>query len=626
MNYISAIVIDFGSTNSGCARIGLENNSATYQQPVFLHGSQFYAKDDTWFFVKPDFWQRVKTGYDSLRDSDFRVRSRALPYTENPNIVWGRQHIRAMADTIENEGWIGFKYFKMKLYNHEDVQAGGETVPIRDVVRLFFRILKVECLDFERGRHNREVTSDEIQWGITIPSIWGDSERALMTGVSMEVLGPHVRVLSEPEGPILAGLVHSNANGTFALRKGRVTLVSDMGGGTTDLTLVEEVSEDPTAEYPIRTIAATDGLGMGGNNIDDAFWNYILRYLSRGKTKDDENVRYDDLSDQELREMLLTPYMSRLSEFIDMENAWLDYKHGNKRSIQFPPSYRKWLQANGHGQIAGVLTDLLTGEQEIDTDDLHEQVLMPTYNAICQKVKSFLEENRDKLPADASLCVVTKAGGLSLSGELRNLIDRQVSDLGIRFTSSSLAADPVQTSGNIMDGACIVLLNRKVINRFSPCHIFYDMVLVDLFQLCDHYKSLGIKLTVGDLNSQMERESAAGLYDGQWAIPVAIKGHYFKDHRSPFVPTCEGQETIMFTFYGSDETFVVMPKDNPDCYELGSVSFDARKYLHYELVLDFNESPINNNFHYFIYSQTNGELIAENNIPIATNSKVSSHP
>ena len=93
MNYCSSIVVDFGSTNSGCARIELEESNSGYRTPTFIQGNQAYAKDATWFFVHPNFWQQICGNYDQISDSDFRIRSRALPYTKNPNVIWGRQHM-----------------------------------------------------------------------------------------------------------------------------------------------------------------------------------------------------------------------------------------------------------------------------------------------------------------------------------------------------------------------------------------------------------------------------------------------------------------------------------------------------------------------------------------------------
>ncbi len=614
MNYCSAIVVDFGSTNSGCARLDLGQGSTNYCEPIFIQGNQTYAKDNTWFFVRPDFWGRVISDYGQLTDSDFRILSREMPYTKEPNIVWGRQHIRAMADTIEEEGWIGFKYFKMNLYLNKNCEVGNQEVPIKEVVRLFLRILKIECLDCEKGRRNREVLSEEIQWGVTIPTIWGDRERKVMTEVASEVFGSHVRVLSEPEGPVLSGLIHSTGDGIFSLKKGRVNLVVDLGGGTTDITLLEETSDDADCEYPFKVIAATDGIGVGGNNVDEAFWNHILRVLSKDHSAPDGR-RYDELNDTELKELLLTPFQKKLRSFIEMEDAWLEYKHGEKLQVQFPPSYLKWLRENGHNEVEATLTRIMIGVEDINVDELHKNVFQPTYEIIANKVHDFLKTNIDKIPKDASKCIVVKAGGLSLSNELRNLIDMQVNNLSLKFTSASLGADALKVSGSIMDGACIVLLNRKIINRKAPFNIFFDMG-INLMALRNEYKEMGVNLSIGQLEELFERDAQNGAYTAEKAVPVGIKGEYLKDRSTPFVPANNAQERITFHFYGKEDGFVVLPHNNPECKLLGEITHETRGYKSFSFVIDFNEYPNNGNFHYFITSQENGEIMSEGNIPV----------
>ena len=617
MPYISAITIDFGSTNSGCARIELEQGKQSdYKLPIFLQGSQYYAKDDTWFFVSPSFWKRILKEYEKLSDEDFRIRSRVLPQTEQPTVIWGRQHIKANADMIEKEGWIGFRHFKMNLYHHEDYKIGAQRVPIKEVVRLFLRILKIECLAFEKDRRHRLVSREEIQWGVTIPTIWRDAEKALMTEVASDVFGNHVRILSEPEGPILSELLHSQGDGKFTLKLGRVSLVADLGGGTTDITLLEEVSEDPTCEYPLRVIASTDGVGVGGNNIDDAFWTYMLRLLSKGR-KDDHDMEYDRLTDDELKECLLTPFVGHLKDYIEMEDCWLQFKHGESASLKFPSSYRKWLMNAGHNQIADYLTGLMIGDIRMDLSELRKKVFEPTFDLICGKIQSFLNENIDKIPRDRSLFIEIKGGGLSLSSDIRNRIDAIANGLNLKYTTN-LSHDPVFTSGSIMDGACIVLLNRKIIHRKAPCNVYYDMN-VTLVMLKEFYKKLGVNVSIGELNSIYEKEMERGAEIYEKAVPVAIMGDYCKDHESFFTPARENQDSIRFTFYGTEGKRIVLPHGNPDCFILATREFDTRHYTSFKLVIDFNETMNNNNFHYYITAEENGELLVEDNIPILPN-------
>lgn len=619
MNYCSSIVVDFGSTNSGCARIELEENYSGYRTPNFIQGNQTYAKDATWFFVHPVFWKRIRDNYDQISDSDFRIRSRALPYTASPNVVWGRQHIRALAETIEAEKWIGFKYFKMRLYREENFIVNGETVLIQDVVRLFLRILKIECLDFEKGRRQRDVSAEEIQWGLTIPTIWGDRERKVMTAVASEVFGKHIRVLTEPEGPVLAGLVHSTGNGSFSLKKGRVSMVTDIGGGTTDITLLEEVSDDATCEYPLKAISSTDGIGVGGNNIDDAYWTYLLRLLSKGK-QSDGGCCYDSLSDDSLKECLLAPFVDKLGSFIDMEDAWLNFKQGLTTHIQLPSAYLKWLKTAGHNQVAQKLTGIMIGVDEIDVAELKKAVFMPTFQKIVGKVREFLQLNMDKIPSDSSLCMVVKAGGLSLANDLLNMIDSQVNDLGLKFTSASLGADPVSVSGSIMDGALIILLNRKIINRKAPFNIFYDMGNVTLKDLKYRYRDFGVNMTLGQLEDLLEKDVDNGADKTERAVPVGISGEYLKDHTTPFSSVKDDQEEIAFHFYGKEDGYIVYPHNNPECQQIGEVTFKTKNIQSFLLTIDFNEFPNNNNFHYIITSEVSGDILDEGNIPVKLNS------
>ena len=618
MSYISAIIVDFGSSNSGCARIELEKGKPSYTLPVFLQGSQYYAKDETWFYVHPMLWERIMTNYASLSDDDFKIRSRVLPRTECPTVIWGRQHIWANAALIENEGWIGFKHFKMNLYRQEDYLTNGVEVPIKEVVRIFLRILKIECLMFEKDRRHRIVDREEIQWGVTIPTIWTDAEKALMTEVASDVFGNHVRILSEPEGPILSELLHSQGDGCFSLKQGRVSLVVDLGGGTTDITLMEEVSEDPACEYPLKVIASTDGVGVGGNNIDEAFWNYLLRLLSQGRT-DDGGMKYDSLTDKELKECLLVPFMSNVRDYIEMENEWLRFKHKESSKINFPPAYRMWLKAHGHSQIVTYLTDLMVGNTEIEVSDLRKKVFEPTFERICRKIETFLKGNIDKIPANQQMFFLIKAGGLSLSTELRDRIDAIVAGLNLQYTTN-LSFAPVSTSGSIMDGACIVLLNRKIINRKASCNIFYDMG-TDLFFLKKSYAHFGVDITLGQLNEIFEEDKNAGAVVGEKAVPVAIEGHYFKDHESLFYPRNKEQDSIPFTFYGTVGKYIVLPSNNPKCFVLGARNFETKHHMSFKLIVDFNESPLNNNFHYYVMEKDSGEIMDEANISIAPNNK-----
>lgn len=617
MSYISAIIVDFGSTNSGCARIPQENGALFYQKPMFLHATPYYAKDDTWFFVHPRLFERIISNYALINDDDFRICSRLLHHNENPTVIWGKLTIEKHIKRIKEEQWIGFRHFKMRLHHQQDYFINGEAISIKEVIRIFLRILKIECLIYESEVRHRPVNREEIQWGVTIPTIWTDKDKATMSEISADVFGNHVRILSEPEGALVSELVHASAKGNWSLVKGRVSLVIDIGGGTTDITLLEEgESSDYNDEYPLRVLAATDGVGVGGNNIDEDFWNYILRYISKGACNDNQTINYDALDNEELKQKLLSPFIANIENQIIMENAWIEYKHGIHQQFSFPATYRIWLIEQGHSKVANTVMEIMIGLKPMNNDEVFKRAFNPTIQTICQTIQNFVTTNKDVFSCVPNMNYAVKAGGLSLFGKLRDQIDSVIQETGIHCTAN-MSYTPHSASGSIMDGACIILLNRKAINRFAPCNIYYDLICKLPF-IQQAYKKLGVEISLGSLNEKFEEEIKAGANAIKTVIPVAIKGEFFKDHQMPFVPYREDQEQISLTFYGTNsENIVLAPNDSN--LILGTTSFQIGRHGSFQITIDFNESPTSNNFRYYITPEDSPEIIDEGNIPIVHN-------
>ena len=126
MSYVSAIAVDFGSTNSGCCRVCEHdsNGELIYANPEFLHSIGDYAKDNTWFYVEESFLQRIRTSYSSIKDEEFRIVSRIFPNTPQPNIICGREAIQQNYSLISNGNWKAFKRFKMMLYRGDGNYTG----------------------------------------------------------------------------------------------------------------------------------------------------------------------------------------------------------------------------------------------------------------------------------------------------------------------------------------------------------------------------------------------------------------------------------------------------------------------------------------------------------------------
>ena len=110
------------------------------------------------------------------------------------------------------------------LYYGNNNYAGLD-FPLLLIIKTFLRIVKLECLELEAKRMGREVSAEEIEWGLTIPSIWSDDNKEVMKSLARDVFTPQTRILSEPEGPLVYSLLMSNSQGKVEYQENRITFV-----------------------------------------------------------------------------------------------------------------------------------------------------------------------------------------------------------------------------------------------------------------------------------------------------------------------------------------------------------------------------------------------------------------
>ncbi len=613
MAYISAIAIDFGSTNSGAARIDhFTNGKSTYTTPTLLYSNGYYAKDSTWFYVHPDMLNRLENAWDTLDDSDFKILSRVSRSTEHPNIIWGRHFIKENADLVSTEHWVGFKYFKMMIYKNIPYKTKLRDYPIEFVVKLFLRILKIDCLNVERAECKSNITSEQIQWGVTIPSIWSLDNKRLMTHLCEDIFGKHVRILSEPEGPVVAERIHSGS-GDFVSQSGHKSLVVDAGGGTTDICLVEDA--DCSSEIKFNLLASSDGIDIGGNNVDNEFESYFLKFISSNLASE-SGIKYDDLNLSDLKELLLAPYLSDLIKAISFEEAWLNFKHGNTSNFMIPKDYRFWLNETGHKSVAKRIGEILVGDLEFGGDELIQKVFIPIYKEISENIENFLKNNIGLIGTNVSNTSVVFAGGLSLAPDFRLFIYSRISSILNNDVDVNFAYEALSTSGSIMDGASYVLLNRSSIKRRSKFYIFDMFTNIRFEEVKRCYAEKGITIGLGLINEISEKDIAErGAYSGSVAMPVAIKGEYFTDYSTSFVAGNENQSEIKSIFYSSDDV-IIYPYNNNKAKELCNFSIPNESKEGFQCTVDFNESEIGSNMHCYITRCDTGDLVFEENFSI----------
>jgi molecular chaperone DnaK (HSP70) len=102
---------------------------------------------------------------------------------------------------------------------------------------------------------------------LTVPASFDASARELTREAALGAgLPPDLILLEEPQAALYAWLADAGENWRRQLREGDTLLVCDIGGGTTDFTLVGVAAE--AGELVLKRIAVGNHLLVGGDNMD----------------------------------------------------------------------------------------------------------------------------------------------------------------------------------------------------------------------------------------------------------------------------------------------------------------------------------------------------------------------
>ena len=101
---------------------------------------------------------------------------------------------------------------------------------------------------------------------ITIPASFDPAARELTVEAAREIGLDRVTLLEEPQAAVYSWIKQSGKNWRDQVSTGDIILVVDVGGGTTDLSLVAVVEEEGALE--LKRIAVGDHILLGGDNMD----------------------------------------------------------------------------------------------------------------------------------------------------------------------------------------------------------------------------------------------------------------------------------------------------------------------------------------------------------------------
>ena len=118
---------------------------------------------------------------------------------------------------------------------------------------------------------------------LTVPASFDDGARALTLEAARMAKLPALRLLEEPQAAFYDWLFHHRATLGAELAETRLVLVCDVGGGTTDLTLIKVHFED--GEPQLTRIGVGNHLMLGGDNMDLALAHLVETRLAKAQTR-----------------------------------------------------------------------------------------------------------------------------------------------------------------------------------------------------------------------------------------------------------------------------------------------------------------------------------------------------
>ncbi|AUT62323.1 Hsp70 family protein [Paraburkholderia terrae] len=102
---------------------------------------------------------------------------------------------------------------------------------------------------------------------LTVPASFDEGARALTLEAARLAKLPALRLLEEPQAAFYDWLFHHRVNLREELNDTKLVMICDVGGGTTDLTLIK-VHIDASGEPQLTRIGVGNHLMLGGDNMD----------------------------------------------------------------------------------------------------------------------------------------------------------------------------------------------------------------------------------------------------------------------------------------------------------------------------------------------------------------------
>jgi Hsp70 protein len=267
--------IDLGTTNSALARCDAatpeeENRIEVRGIPQLVNPNEVAERTllPSFLYIPGEF--------------DFPKGSLALPWEPEPKFVIGELARKRGAESPNRlvasaKSWLS--YAGVNRTAPILPWQAPEEVPKLSPVEASSQFLQYlrSVWDSSEADEQQQLTLTEQDVLITVPASFDEEARELTRRAAEQAGYKHVTLLEEPQAAFYAWLSSQGDAWRGRIKVGDLVLVCDVGGGTTDFSLIM-VSEE-NGELTLKRVAVGDHILLGGDNMDLALARVLQQRL-----------------------------------------------------------------------------------------------------------------------------------------------------------------------------------------------------------------------------------------------------------------------------------------------------------------------------------------------------------
>ncbi|WP_261881682.1 Hsp70 family protein [Vibrio pelagius] len=216
-------------------------------------------------------------------EHEMNEASRVLPWSTEPKALVG-----AIARNLGSKTPIRLIASAKSWLCHGGVNRrdaflpAGSSEEVEKVSPLKATELYLEHLKDAWNHANPSHPLSEQDVTITVPASFDPAARDLTAEAARNVGFTHLTLLEEPQAALYSWIDNSNDQWRDEVEVGDIVLVVDIGGGTTDLSLVEVTEDD--GNLTLNRIAVGEHILLGGDNMDLALaYRLKMKLAQEGK-------------------------------------------------------------------------------------------------------------------------------------------------------------------------------------------------------------------------------------------------------------------------------------------------------------------------------------------------------